>query len=134
MISNLTTFSTVILEKTTPIITATVVDEAGVAIPGSGLDTLTLTLHNADDGPGYAVINGRLNQDVLNANNVTVNGAGLLTWNMQEADTTIQNQGLSPFTPENHRAVFRWTYVSGGIPKVGKHVIDMQVCNLEYTS
>lgn len=114
-----------ILEKTTPKITATVVDEIGAAIPGSSLASLTLSLYSVSDVT-FPTINNRADQNVLNTNNVTIDASGLLTWSVQAADTQILDSALSK---ESHRAVFSWTY-NGGV-KTGRHVIDMTIVNLE---
>ena len=116
-----TTFSS-ILEKTTRVYTATVEDEAGVAIPGTSLTTLVLTLYSLHTG---TVINSRNAQNVLNANNVTVDANGLLTWTMQPADNQILDNAL---TSERHTALFEFTYSSGA--KSGKHEVVFVVDNL----
>jgi len=122
--ANITTLTDEILEQTTPVITATVRDEAGVAISGVNLTTLTLTLYSRND-PSYPIINTRDAQDVLNVNNVTVDANGLLTWALQSGDTTMYDESLDI---ETHRAVFEWTYNAGA--RNGKYMIDMPIRNL----
>jgi len=124
MADPITVIDDVILEKTTPEIVATIKDENDEGIPAASLNTLTLTLYNLDDGPVHAIINSRNAQDVLNANGVTVDTAGILTWSVNALDTAIVGTGVQ----EKHRAVFEWTY-NGGV-KNGKHVIDMFITNL----
>ena len=124
MAENRTELADKILEKTSPKITATMQDEEGTGIPAASLTTLTLTLYNLDDSSN-TIINSRSDQDVLNANNVTVNSSGNLVWSVQALDTIIVgDKGV-----EKHRAVFEWTYSSG--TKNGKHIIDMDIRNLE---
>lgn len=121
MTENITLLTDPIMEKTTPKITATIQDEDGVAISSANLTTLTLTLYNLSDS---TIINSRSAQNVLNANNVTVDTNGLMTWSVQTLDTIIV--GTSKY--EEHRAVFEWTYSAGA--KNGKYVIDMSIYNL----
>ena len=115
-----TTISNV-LEKTTPKITANIVDEDGNAIPALSLTTLTLDLFVSSD-PTQVI---RAAQDVLNNNNVVVDGAGLLTWSVQIADTTIYTN----CSLEVHRAEFIWTWDSGD--KRGSYRIDIPVVNMK---
>lgn len=93
-------------EKTTPSYEAMVYDGMGNVIGSDVLDELTLTLINLAD---ETIINGRLNQDVRNANNVTVTLGGLLTYSLQIADTTMQDQTKSR---EVHRAIFYMRYAT----------------------
>ena len=123
MSENITELEDVILEKTSPKITATIQDEDGTAIPAASLDTLTLTLYNLNDS-AKTIINDRDAQDVLNTNNVTVDSSGNLIWSVQSLDTII----VGTQERENHRAVFEWTYSSG--TKNGKYQIDMEIKNL----
>ena len=126
MSENITELEDVILEKTSPKITATVQDENGVAIPAASLNTLTLTLYNLNDS-AKTIINDRNAQDVLNTNNVTVDSSGNLIWLVQSLDTII----VGSQERENHRAIFEWTYSSG--TKNGKYQIDMEIKNLAKT-
>jgi hypothetical protein len=108
-------------EKTTGIYTANLVDENNAAIPGASLTSLTLTLYSLHTG---VVVNSRDNQNVLNQNNVTVDSNGLLTFSIQEADTTILNTELAT---ETHRALFRFGW---GSNKKKSHEVDIVVTNL----
>lgn len=90
-------------ERTTGTFTTTLRDNAGVAIPAASLATLTLTLYRESD---LSIINTRDGQNVLNANNVTVDSAGLLTWSIQALDRVIGDDTL---IQERHRALFEWT-------------------------
>ena len=110
-------------EKETGQYTASVVGNDGVTpLPGATLSTLTLTLYviKADGTDG--IVNTRDNQNVLNANNVTVDANGLLTWAIQTADTALIE--VIPF--ERHIALFQWTWPSGA----GKHEVVFIVRNL----
>ena len=116
-----TTFSNV-HEKSTRVYTATIEDENGNAIPSSSLTTLLLTLYSQHSG---TIINSREGQNVLNANNVTVDANGLLTWTMQPDDNQILDNTL---TSERHKALFEFTYSAGA--KSGKHEVVFVVDNL----
>ena len=116
------------LEETTAIYGTTVQDEDGAGIAAASLTTLTLTLYNKDDTI-KTIINTRDGQDVLNANNVTVDGSGVLEWTMQPNDNQIIGTSASVGGDEEHIALFQWTY-SGGA-KAGKHEVRILVKNLE---
>lgn len=104
-----------ILEKTTPVYKATLVDENDDPIPLADISALTLTYKNRRSG---AVINSRNGQNILNANNVTVHATtGLLTWSMRTADTAIQDSTLDVDTREEHVALFEWTLTNGSAGK-----------------
>lgn len=107
-------------EHTTGTLTTTIKDNAGVAIPAASLTTLKLTLYNEYT---LTVINDRDHQNILNANNVTVDANGLLTWSIQELDRVIEDDTK---TQELHRALFEWT--APGV--VGKHEHQFTVANL----
>lgn len=86
----------------------TVKDQAAVAIPAADLNAFTLTLYDVATGE---ILNGRDNQNVLNANGVTVDAAGLVTWLMQPADNAVLNQERT--TVETHIALFTFTWDEG---------------------
>lgn len=75
-----------ITEGTTPTYTAILKDNEGVVVPAASLSAVRLRLYSTATG---AVINSRNGQNVLNANNVTINNVGLLTWKLLEADTIL---------------------------------------------
>ncbi len=118
-----------VLEKTTPAYTATVKDDAGVALPAASLTTLTLTLYVINADGTTTIVNSRNAQNVLNVNNVTVDTNGLVTWSVQVADTTFVDATL-PF--ERHIARFDWTWSSGS--KTGRHEVVLNVQNLTLVS
>jgi len=101
MATGVTAFTKIIDEGSSSTYTVTLQDEVAAEIPAGSIDTLTLTLKNrADD----STINSRLDQDILNANNVTVSGLGVLVFTLQPADTTMVDP-LREF--ETHRATFK---------------------------
>src|SRR5262245_61380196 len=71
--------------------------------------TVTLTLYLAGDED--AIINSRDEQNVLNANNVTIDSSGNLLWSIQPADLAIVGSDTQPY--EIHVALFEWTWGSG---------------------
>ena len=105
-----------ILEQTTPKYTATITDDAGVAIPAASLTTLTIRLWVLKSDGTTTYIRGSLatGQSVLNANNTTVSAGGAVVWSLQAADTTLVED--LPF--ERHVAVWEWTW---GTARVGRH-------------
>lgn len=124
-------FTDVILEKTTPLITADLIDENNDPILLSDILTLTLTLYSMTDSPTNTAINLRTNQNVLNANNVVVSSTGALSWYLQEGDTTLTDPSLAE---EIFRAVFKWTYTTANGTRTGRQIIDMTIMNLEKVS
>lgn len=97
-------------ENATFTYTATLLDDAGVAIPLSAIETLKLSLVNRLTGE---VINSRDQQDVKNANDCTVHAtSGLLTWQVQQEDTTFQADLPLSRGYEDHIATFLLTYNS----------------------
>jgi hypothetical protein len=113
-----------VLEKTTPRYTAVIKDNQGNAIPAASLVTLTLLLYviKADGTTSY--IRGAVGapQNVLNANNVTVDSNGNLVWSIQVADTTLVE--AVPF--ERHVALWTWTTAT----ITGRHELILVVKNL----
>lgn len=75
-----------ITEGSTPFLTGTIKDEQGVVVSAASLTAVRLTFYSELSGQP---VNGRLNQNVLNANNVTIGGAGEITWKLLEADTLL---------------------------------------------
>ncbi len=98
------------------VVTFTLLNEAGTAIPSAQLAAATLSLtdeetHVPGASPVEGVINSRDYQNILNANNVTIHStSGLVTWTMQPADNPILNPRRQI---ERHQATFRFAW-SGG--------------------
>lgn len=112
-----------ILEKATGSYTATITGNDGATpIPAASLSTLVLTLYVVKSDGTTGIVNSRDAQNILNANNVTVSAAGLLTWAIQTADTTLVE--ALPF--ERHIALFEWT--ASGV--AGKHEMVLVVQGL----
>lgn len=110
-------------ERCTAKYTATIQDESGTALASTDLTTLTLTLY---DLASETILNSRNRQNVLNANNVIIDVAGVLTWTMQPADNVLVDTTAKQ---ERHVALFEWTWDSGG--KAGKYEVKIDVENLK---
>ena len=106
-----------IKERTTPTLSFEIRDGAGNLLTPA---TLVLTLRNVRTG---AVINSREAQNVLNANGVTV-AAGVVTWAMTQADTTLVDQTRAQ---ETYRAWFDYTWAGGS--KRDHHALELQITN-----
>ncbi len=114
-------------EKTGAVYTATLKDADETVIALANLTTITLTFYDVATGD---TINSRTDQDVKNANNVTIHAtSGLLTWAMQANDNPIVTAATCPVDGyEHHRALFEFTFNGTGSP--GKHEADLYVRNL----
>ena len=109
-------------ELTTSKYTAQLVDENGDNIQLADLDTLLLTLYDAQTG---TVINSREGQDVLNNNGVVVSSIGYLTFVMEPEDNPIINDSVAT---ELHKMLFMGTYAAGA--KTLRHEFPFRVVNL----
>jgi hypothetical protein len=119
----------IVAEKTTLRITATLLDEAGAAIPSAGLTTLTLTLYNRDSA-AQEIVNSVNAVDILNTGRGTVHASsGLLTIVLEPADNTIIT---TTNDLEWHRALIQGTYAAGA--KAFKQECEFQVRNLQKVS
>lgn len=114
-----TTFSDPIAEKTSQQLTARIRDLAGL---GFKPETLTLTLYDVATG---TIINNRNHVSIRDANGGTVSIDGLLTLQLDPADTVIVTPASSQ---ERHIALLEWTW-SGGT-KTGRYELEMLVNNL----
>ena len=113
-----------VLEKTTPRYTAILTDDQLAPIPAASLLTLTLLLYviKADGTISYIRGAAGVPQNVLNANNVTVDTNGNLVWAIQTTDTTLVE--ALPF--ERHIALWAWTTAT----ITGRHELHLVVKNL----
>lgn len=119
-------FADIVNEQSTAQYTGILKDETGASIPVANVGSLTLTLTNVATG---AIINGRNAQDVLNQNQVTLDGNGRLTYTLQPADTAIQD---ATNDYETHRATFICLFNAGA----GKATwdVDILIRNLSQVS
>jgi hypothetical protein len=97
-------------------------DEDGAVIAGSTMTTATLTLYDQKTG---AIINSRNQQNVNNANNVTIADTGIVSWTLMPADNAIVNGRLSQ---EMHVAVFDFRWDGGTSRSV--HEVKILVNNV----
>lgn len=111
-------------EKTTRVLTATVKDENGTAIPGTSLTTMTYTLYDEDTrtASGAGIINSRTGIDCK----ASVSAAGLLTLELTPTDMAIQTTTKDQ---ERHRLLLEWTYSSGS--RRGSYEAVLVVSNVE---
>lgn len=113
-----------LIEKTSALYTAQLIDETGTPVSGSVLFTFTLTLYDLQTG---TIINGRNNQNVLNANGVTIDSNGNVAWSIAPADTIILSNELEI---ETHIALFQATWNAGAKRCNHEVAIPVQVLNL----
>lgn len=93
-------------ELSTAVITGTIQDDNGTALPVASIDMCLMTLY---ENTGNTVINNRLLQNVKGANNVTIDSSGVLTYTMQPADNIIVNS-VNVGETETHTAHFVWCW------------------------
>ena len=116
-----------VLESTTQLFTANLVDETGAAVGSTSLGTFKLSLY---DAASSVIINSRSSQNVLNANGVTVSTTGGVSWPMDPADNIIRDTSLAV---ELHFALWQWTWGTAS-SKAGKHLTGFNVTNLALTT
>ena len=110
-------------------VTFTLRDNAGTVVPLANIDTATLTLYDLDtfapnSSPQTGIVNDRLEQDVKNANDVTIHAtSGLVTWAMQGEDAVIVTPRRQM---ERHRGCF--IFVVDDIPLT--YELEIDVLNL----
>lgn len=95
-------------ERSTGTLRFALTDEDGAPISDTLLTSLTLTLYDRLSG---TTLNDRNHQDVLNLNDVILDGSGHAAWSVQSADHVLVSQ--KPMALERHRAVFEYTWNSG---------------------
>ena len=120
-------------------LTAQLKDTDGTDLDLTDIDTITLTLFLTRGGtafPALTIINGRDEENIKNANDVTISATGLVTWAVQPEDTEIINDEIEvcdvvqKMEREVHRALFEWTKTVGAGGEQGKKRVDLIVCNL----
>ena len=103
-------------EGDTPVLTVTLLDSAGAAIPLANVLTLKLTQWIAQDRglPGIT-INSRNLQDVKNAHDVTIHAtSGLVSWGLTTSDTAFQNKDTTVLE-ERHEFRFDLLFNASGV-------------------
>ncbi len=121
-------------ERSSKVVTFTILDDAGLPVPVSAISVATLTLYDFQTGqiggsPQVGILNNRQDQDVLNANDVTIDSAGLVTWIMQPEDNIISTERRQI---ERHRAMFSFTWSIGSptIAGASTYECEIEVVNL----
>jgi len=119
----------IINEGNTFTYTATLLDASGAAILLSSISTITLTQFVAGTG---TIVNSRDGQNILNANNVTINAtSGLLTWLGQPGDSAIVGTNRAPGILEQHYAIFKVAYLAGVSTKYLNHPVELNILQLQ---
>ena len=113
-------------ELSSGIYEADIVQDNGSPAGLGVLTALTLTLYD-EHSDNQAIVNERNDQDVLNANNVTIDASGHLKWNIQPDDNAILD---SNNYHEDHIAMFKYEWLSGGNTRRGYHRARLRVTNL----
>lgn len=113
-----------VYERTTPDYIATLRDKNLNPVPGSVLDSLTLTYFHEYS---RVIINGRDGQNVLQLNGVTIDENGVLTWTLSLEDTAILHDALMS---EPHIARFDYTFPGLTQTEVGRKEVRILVDNL----
>jgi hypothetical protein len=107
-----------------PVMTMTLLDDAGVAVPLSAIQTVTLTLYARDEA-SQPILNMVDHVDIKNTGRGTIHAtSGLLTVTLESLDNSIQNSA-NPL--EWHRALIEVGY---NTTKKLKFEIDLAVRNL----
>lgn len=119
-------------EQSTGIIEGDIVDQDGEAVPAASLTAATLTLYDYDTGagggsPAPGIINDRDAQDILNANDVTIDSDGHFIWSVQPDDNVIVTLRRQV---ERHRAMFLFTWATGEF----RYECEINVINLRLAS
>lgn len=102
----------------------------GAAIAKQQLGTLLCTQYyinpelTTGDPNHLATINGRLSQNIKDANNFTVSTTGNVVWSVQPEDTIKLDSGAT----ELHVALITWLYTG----KQNSHQFLMYIRQLEY--
>jgi len=112
----------IVAEGTSTQLSATLKDRLGVAVPGTDLTHLTLTLYEQES---LAIINLRTVQNILGVNGGSVDGAGVLTLELSELDNVLISQDSGR---ETHVALLQYRYNGGA--KYGKAEVYFPVANL----
>jgi hypothetical protein len=111
--------SHIVNERTTGVVSFTLLDPDGNPVSGAVLTTATLSLY---DVSSRAYINSRQALDAKNANDVTIDNNGLVTWRWTAADMAMH---VATHAREKRRAVFHFVWATGEF----WHGVDFTVVN-----
>jgi hypothetical protein len=109
----------VIKERTTGTVSFTLKNEADVAISLSAILTAAVTMK---DVASDTVVNGWDERDILNANGVTIDANGTVTWPLEQLDTALV---VPTSTNEIRRVLVDFTYTAGALTK--RHYDDFEI-------
>lgn len=107
-------------------VVATFSDCDNVILDKDGIESLTATLINSADN---TIINGRSNQDVIDANGGLLSEEGVLELLLGPLDNVLCSSG-SPSKIESHILILKWTYYdSRAVPvlRTGVSVYEIQL-------
>lgn len=115
-------------EKSSGGIDFAIKDQDDVAVPAASLTAATLTLHDLDtyepdSSPAVGIINSRDAQDILNANDVTIDSSGHVIWSVRPEDNPIVTRRRQL---ERHRAKFQFVWATGAF----NYECELEVLNL----
>lgn len=120
-------------ENNSYVVTFNLVDQDNSAIVLASLGTFQCTeyYYNPDiktsDRYHLATINGRYNQDVKNANNITVSASGSVTWDLRPEDSAKLQANTDQ---ELHLALFTWYW--GSNSKQNSHEFNLYIRRVQY--
>lgn len=110
------------VERQSGIYTAALRDENGAPLGAASISSFTLTLYDVNTG---TTVNGRYQQNILNANQVTVDAQGQVTWTWLPLDMQILNPNRQQ---EEHVALFVVKWTDGqGYPRQANHEVHFTV-------
>jgi hypothetical protein len=124
--------SETMLEGTTGAYRFELVDEDDAGLDSAFVQSLTVTLSDADSG---TIVNGRLAQDILNTNNGSLDTdlgppvTTTVTLELQADDTVILNANR---VLEYRILSFCWTWDGG--TRIGRHVVQFGIENVALVS
>jgi hypothetical protein len=126
-------------ERSSGSVEGDIVDRNGAPVPAAQLTSATLTLIDLDIGanpsgsPRPGIINGRNAQNVLNANQVTIDAQGHFIWSFEPDDSDVpdtltdgQVLYLQRRQVWRHKALFVFLWATGEFRKQ----IELDVVNL----
>ena len=96
-------------EETSNTYAAQLVDEDGTSKALTDVETVLLTVY---DSRTQTIL--REACDALNANDVTITSAGVVTWSIQPYETAYVNQNARPGSTEEHTALFEFSWAATG--------------------
>ena len=94
-----------LIEGAAPLYETYIKKEDASAVPDSALTKGVLTLYDVFSG---AIVNGRHNQNIINANNVSIDNVGKVVWKMVKADTTLTGSPNPEVGHHRARLYFEW--------------------------